>query len=53
MLVCQNETASGVYSDVQAVRDILDDADHPALLLMVDGISSIGCVPFKNGGVGC
>ena len=46
VLVCQNETASGVYSDVQAVRDILDDADHPALL-MVDGISSIGCVPFK------
>lgn len=46
VLVCQNETASGVTSDVSAVREILDDAQHPALL-MVDGISSIGCINFE------
>ena len=46
VLVCQNETASGVTSDVAAVREILDDAQHPALL-MVDGISSIGCINFE------
>ena len=46
VLVCQNETASGVTSDVAAVREILNDAQHPALL-MVDGISSIGCIEFE------
>ncbi len=45
VLVCHNETATGVTSDVAAVRKILDDANHPALL-MVDGISSIGSIEF-------
>ena len=38
-MVCQNETATGVKSDVAGVRKILDDLNHPALL-MVDGVSS-------------
>lgn len=46
VLVCQNETATGVTSDVAGVRRILDAADHPALL-MVDGISSIACIEFR------
>lgn len=32
VLVCHNETATGVTSDVKAVRQILDDLGHPALL---------------------
>src|SRR5471030_1939770 len=34
MLVCQNETATGVTSDVAATRKALDAAKHPALLFV-------------------
>ena len=46
VLVCHNETATGVTSDVAAVRQALDDAGHPALL-MVDGVSSIASIDFR------
>ena len=46
VLVTHNETATGVRSDVAAVRRALDAAGHPALLL-VDGVSSIGCMDFR------
>ena len=46
VLVCQNETATGVTSDVAAVRKAMDDAGHPALL-MVDGVSSIASIDFR------
>lgn len=46
VLLCHNETATGVTSDVAAVRKILDDLKHPALL-MVDGVSSIGAMDFR------
>ncbi|MEX0808954.1 MAG: aminotransferase class V-fold PLP-dependent enzyme [Dongiaceae bacterium] len=46
VLVCHNETATGVTSDVAAMRRVLDDAGHPALLL-VDGVSSIGSIDFR------
>lgn len=46
VLVCHNETATGVTSDVAGVRKILDATQHPALL-MVDGVSSIGCLDFR------
>jgi alanine-glyoxylate transaminase/serine-glyoxylate transaminase/serine-pyruvate transaminase len=46
VLVCHNETATGVTSDVAGVRRALDAAGHPALL-MVDGVSSIGCIDFR------
>jgi alanine-glyoxylate transaminase/serine-glyoxylate transaminase/serine-pyruvate transaminase len=46
VLVVHNETATGVTSDVAAVRAALDAADHPALLL-VDGVSSIGSIEFR------
>ena len=46
VLVCHNETATGVTSDVRAVRQILDDLGHPALLF-VDGVSSVGSLDFR------
>ena len=46
VLVCQNETATGVTSDVAGVRKALDASDHPALL-MVDGVSSIASIDFR------
>lgn len=41
-----NETATGVTSDIAAVRAALDSSFHDALLF-VDGVSSIGSVPFR------
>lgn len=46
VLVTHNETATGVRSDVAAVRRAMDAAGHPALLL-VDGVSSIGSMDFR------
>jgi alanine-glyoxylate transaminase/serine-glyoxylate transaminase/serine-pyruvate transaminase len=46
VLLTHNETATGVTSDVAAVRNALDDAGHPALLY-VDGVSSIASVDFR------
>jgi alanine-glyoxylate transaminase/serine-glyoxylate transaminase/serine-pyruvate transaminase len=46
VLVCHNETATGVTSDIAAVRRALDAADHPAMLY-VDGISSIASIEFR------
>lgn len=46
VLVCHNETATGVTSDVAGVRKALDAAGHPALLL-VDGVSSIASIDFR------
>ncbi|MEL6299493.1 MAG: aminotransferase class V-fold PLP-dependent enzyme [Pseudomonadota bacterium] len=46
VLVCHNETATGVTSDIGAVRRILDDLGHPALLF-VDGVSSIASIDFR------
>ncbi|MHA6346730.1 aminotransferase class V-fold PLP-dependent enzyme [Roseivivax sp. CAU 1761] len=49
-----NETATGVTSDIRGVRQALDDANHPALL-MVDGVSSVGSIEFDQDawGVDC
>ncbi len=54
VFVTQNETATGVTSDVAAVRRALDAARHPALLF-VDGVSSIGSIDFRQDewGVDC
>lgn len=46
VLATHNETATGVKSDIAAVRRALDAAGHPALL-MVDGVSSIGSMDFR------
>jgi alanine-glyoxylate transaminase / serine-glyoxylate transaminase / serine-pyruvate transaminase len=46
VLIVHNETATGVTSDVGAVRAAMDAARHPALLY-VDGVSSIGSIDFR------
>ena len=46
VLVVHNETATGVTSNVAAVRRALDAAKHPAMLY-VDGVCSIGSIDFR------
>ena len=46
VMVVHNETATGVTSDVAAVRRAMDAAKHPALLY-VDGVSSIASIDFR------
>ena len=46
VLATHNETATGVKSDIAAVRRALDAASHPALLF-VDGVSSIASMDFR------
>ncbi len=45
--VVHNETATGVTSDIRAVRDAIDHAGHSALL-MVDTISSLGSMDYRH-----
>lgn len=45
--VVHSETSSGVVSDVGAVRRAMDEADHPALL-MVDAVSSLGAIEYRH-----
>ncbi|WP_395446474.1 aminotransferase class V-fold PLP-dependent enzyme (plasmid) [Aminobacter sp. UC22_36] len=47
VFVTHNETATGVTSDVGAVRAALNAAKHPALLF-VDGVSSVGSIDFRQ-----
>ena len=42
-----NETATGVTSDIGAVRKAIDAAGHPALLF-VDAVSSLGSIDFRQ-----
>ncbi|KAG0627882.1 hypothetical protein M758_2G235100 [Ceratodon purpureus] len=44
--VVHNETSTGVTNDLGLVRKSLDEAGHPALLL-VDGVSSVGAIDFR------
>lgn len=46
VLVCQNETATGVTSEVAALHRAIDDAQHPALLF-VDSVSALGSIDFR------
>ncbi|CAN7312946.1 aminotransferase class V-fold PLP-dependent enzyme [Bosea sp. LjRoot90] len=46
VLTVQIDTASGVLNDIPAIRSAIDAAGHPALY-MVDGVASIGCMPFE------
>ncbi len=46
VLATHNETATGVVSDVNAVRGAMNASNHPALLF-VDGVSSIGSMDFS------
>ena len=46
VLLVHNETATGVTTDVAAVRNAINRASHPALLY-VDGVSSIASLDFR------
>ncbi|MCI2393788.1 L-aspartate--glyoxylate aminotransferase BhcA [Aliiroseovarius sediminis] len=46
VLATHNETATGVRSNIAAVRKALDAAGHPAMLF-VDGVSSIASMDFR------
>jgi alanine-glyoxylate transaminase / serine-glyoxylate transaminase / serine-pyruvate transaminase len=45
--VVHNETSTAVTSDIQAVRRAIDEAGHPALLL-VDAVSSLGAIDYRH-----
>ena len=45
--VVHNETSTGVASDIGAVRRAIDQAAHPALLL-VDTISSLASIDYRH-----
>ena len=47
VLVVHNETSTGVMSSIADVRAGLDEAGHPALLL-VDAVSSLGAVEYLH-----
>lgn len=46
VLAVQNETSTGVTSDIAGVRQAMDMANHPALLF-VDGVSAIASIEFR------
>lgn len=46
VLICQNETATGVTSSVPDIRAVLNDLKHPALL-MVDSVSALASIDFR------
>ena len=45
--IVHNETATGCRSWVEEIRRAMDAAGHPALL-MVDTISSLGCLDYRH-----
>jgi alanine-glyoxylate transaminase/serine-glyoxylate transaminase/serine-pyruvate transaminase len=47
VLVVHNETSTGVTSRIAEVREAIDSAGHPALLL-VDTISSLGSIEYRH-----
>ena len=46
VMIVHNETATGVTSDLAAIRRAIDAANHPALFF-VDGVSAIGAIDFR------
>ena len=46
VLAIQIDTAAGIVNDVPAIRRAIDEAGHPALL-MVDAVASLACMPFE------
>lgn len=46
VMIVHNETATGVTSDIGAVRKAMNAANHPALLY-VDSVSGLGSIDFR------
>jgi alanine-glyoxylate transaminase / serine-glyoxylate transaminase / serine-pyruvate transaminase len=51
VLVVQTDTASGISSDLAAVRRAIDAAGHPALFV-VDGVASVAAEPLNMDSLG-
>ncbi len=47
VMVVHNETSTGVTSRIRQIREAMDRASHPALLL-VDTISSLGSIDYQH-----
>src|SRR6266852_3496593 len=47
VLVVHNETSTGVTSGIPAIREAIDRASHPALLI-VDTISSLASIDYRH-----
>jgi alanine-glyoxylate transaminase/serine-glyoxylate transaminase/serine-pyruvate transaminase len=47
VMVVHNETSTGVVSSIADIRNAMDQAKHPALL-MVDTISSLGSIDYRH-----
>lgn len=47
VMVVHNETSTGITSRVAEVREAIDSAAHPALLL-VDAVSSLGSIDYRH-----
>ncbi|OED34405.1 septum site-determining protein [Chromatiales bacterium (ex Bugula neritina AB1)] len=51
VLAVHVDTATSVRNDIRGLRDVIDSANHPGLL-MVDCIASLGCDPFETDALG-
>ncbi len=47
VMAVHNETSTGVTSSIAAIRRAMDEARHPALLL-VDTVSSLGSIDYRH-----
>jgi alanine-glyoxylate transaminase/serine-glyoxylate transaminase/serine-pyruvate transaminase len=47
VMVVHNETSTGVTSSIAEIREAMNQAQHPALL-MVDTISSLGSIDYRH-----
>jgi alanine-glyoxylate transaminase / serine-glyoxylate transaminase / serine-pyruvate transaminase len=45
--VVHNETSTGITNDIPAIRAVMDEAEHPALL-MVDTVSGLGSIEYRH-----
>lgn len=54
VLIVQTETATGIRSDIEAIRGAIDEASHPALFV-IDAIASLAIEPFAmdDWGIDC
>lgn len=46
VLIVHNETSTGATSNLSAIRQVIDAAGHPALL-MADAVSALGSIDFR------
>jgi alanine-glyoxylate transaminase/serine-glyoxylate transaminase/serine-pyruvate transaminase len=47
VMAVHNETSTGITSNIAALRRAMDDAKHPALL-MVDAVSSLAAIDYRH-----